>query len=137
MAKQTRTVTDYTDDMTGLPLTGDEVEEDFTLIIDGVKFVMDTTVVTANSIREMLMAVVGNAEIKGGDYVSYQAAVPAPAPVERAPKHSAKRQALVQKIRSWAKANDFDIADQGRIPQPIQRAFEIHNPDVDMSPLKG
>ncbi|MFK0295461.1 histone-like nucleoid-structuring protein Lsr2 [Streptomyces sp. NPDC090442] len=128
MARVTRTVTDYTDDMTGLPVSEADVDGAFRFTIDGISFKMDTHSDTANEIRELLARAVANAEV---DQIRPQA------PASKAKRGNSERSRLLKKIRFWAKENDYQVADQGRISEDIVEAFRQSNPGIDMTPYYG
>ncbi|MCZ4097303.1 MULTISPECIES: Lsr2 dimerization domain-containing protein [unclassified Streptomyces] len=128
MAKQTRVVTDYTDDMTGLEIAEEVTEEGLKFGIDGADFTMDTHGDAANELREMLARWVANGAIKVERHV-YVAPRPKRKPVDPV------RIALIQKIRRWAKFMEVPCPEMGRVPGKVQEAFRKSNPDVDMTPL--
>ncbi|MFD9569746.1 histone-like nucleoid-structuring protein Lsr2 [Streptomyces sp. NPDC059982] len=125
MARMTRTVIDYTDDMTGLHIDERDVDKLF-FSIDGANFKMDTHSDLANEIRELLARAAANAE-----QIYYQPQAPAPTPRKRT---NPERSRLLKIIRNWAKTNNLPCTDTGRIPHDIVTAFRKANPGVDMKP---
>ncbi|WP_030372879.1 Lsr2 dimerization domain-containing protein [Streptomyces rimosus] len=125
MASVTRMVVDYTDDMTGRPITEEEVDKNFSFSVDGIDFKLDTHSSTANEIRELLARAAANSEI---DYYKPQA--PAPKPKKRT---NPERSRLLKKIRFWASENGWECPDRGRIPEKVVVAYRQANPGVDMS----
>ncbi|GAA0579489.1 Lsr2 family DNA-binding protein [Streptomyces crystallinus] len=127
MASSRRTVIDYTDDMTGLPIPEDLVDN-FCFSIDGVDFKMDTDTALANEIRELLARATANAEIA---YWKPKVVEPAKAPRK---KTNPERSRLLKKIRFWANENGKKVAPQGRIPEDVVTSYRTANPGVDMTP---
>ncbi|MEU7149739.1 histone-like nucleoid-structuring protein Lsr2 [Streptomyces sp. NPDC045456] len=128
MAKQTRTVVDYTDDMTGLPLDFTEVEEDFRFVIDGCTFRLDTHKDRTNKLREAVSVLVANAE---------PMLIPAQkskAAQKKTRRTNPARSRLLKKIRQWAQDNNMACEKSGRIPEDIVVSFRTSNPGVDMTP---
>ncbi|MFJ4474822.1 Lsr2 family DNA-binding protein [Streptomyces xanthochromogenes] len=126
MASRTRTVVDYTDDMTGLPIEEEQVDK-FQFSVDGLDFIMDTDTAIANEIRELLSRAVANASIQ-----YYKPKVEEPK-ARRKPTNP-DRSRLLKKIRFWANENGKKVAPQGRIPEDVVVAYRTANPGVDMTP---
>ncbi|MEU7187430.1 histone-like nucleoid-structuring protein Lsr2 [Streptomyces sp. NPDC045369] len=133
MAKQTRMVVDYTDDMTGLPLEASEVEEDFRFVIDGCPFSLDTHKNTTSEVREALAILVANAEPVISAAMRSLATKSGTAEKKKS-RTSPARSRLLKKIRKWAWDNNMACEKSGRIPEDIVVSFRTSNPGVDMTP---
>ncbi|MFE7313828.1 histone-like nucleoid-structuring protein Lsr2 [Streptomyces sp. NPDC057555] len=126
MARVTRMVTDYTDDMTGLPVPEADVDSSFRFAVEGTNFSIDTHSETANQIREFLSRAVANGVIEHSR--------PQASALQVKKRANPERSRLLKKIRYWAKENSYQVADQGRISEDVVVAYRHANPDVDMTP---
>lgn len=123
MARNTRVVVDYTDDMTGKPIDESDVEEGFRIGVDGTWFKLDTRKETANELRELLGRAIANGELE-------ETPEQANAPKQR---NSTKVAALNRRMRKWGMDNGYDLRDRGKLPQEVKDAYRKANPDEDMS----
>jgi hypothetical protein len=87
--------------------------------LDGVEYEIDLTDDNASNLREGLADFVASARRTGGRVKRGLGATPTVVRGE-----SARSKEQTQAIRDWAKHNDYDIADRGRIPAAVIEAFE-------------
>ncbi|MFD9561531.1 Lsr2 family protein [Streptomyces sp. NPDC059994] len=106
-------VTTYIDDLDGTEVTEPGVIRTVQFGIDGAEFEIDLTDANEDQLRKLLTPYV-----TAGRRVQSEAG----RPVQRS---SAKgRNALdTQAVRAWARENNFEVSDRGRIPDHIQEAY--------------
>ncbi|MFI6052758.1 histone-like nucleoid-structuring protein Lsr2 [Streptomyces violascens] len=126
MASRSRTVIDYTDDMTGLPIPEEQVDK-FYFSVDGVDFKMDTDATLADEMRELLARAAANAEV-----VYWKPKITEPTAPRK--KTNPERSRLLKKIRFWANENGKPVKASGRIPEDIVTSYRTANPGVNMAP---
>lgn len=109
MARKVETIVSLTDD-----LDGSKADRTVTFAVDGLTYEIDLSKRNANAFEKALAPYVGAArKAKAGH--SRRA---------RSTSAGSGRRTDVAKIREWARANDHDIADRGRIPAAVLEAYE-------------
>lgn len=108
-----KTIVQLIDDLDG---SADGSIETITFGLDGVTYEIDLNGENADSLRDQLAEFVEAAKRTGGR-------------VKRAtstskPSGSARNREQTQAIREWARQNNWEIADRGRIPAEIIEAHE-------------
>lgn len=111
-----KTTVQFVDDLDGT------ASDDITTVIfglDGVDYEIDLTENNANSLRSGLADFIASARRTGGRVKrGLGASIAAPR------GEAARSKEQTQAIRDWAKNNDYDVADRGRIPAGVIEAFE-------------
>jgi len=124
------------DDIDGTP--GDDVTS-VAFGLDGVEYAIDLNEDNAERLREVLGEFVEGGRrtggrIKRGLAVSRQTESPARR-LTVVPTGSHRPREVTQAIREWAKANDYEVADRGRIPVTVLEAYdEAHKPASSSKP---
>jgi hypothetical protein len=88
--------------------------------LDGVSYEIDLTEDNANRLRKVLADFVASARRTGGRVKRGFGATPA----TTSSSGSTRNKEQTQAIRKWARNNDWDIADRGRVPSNVIEAFE-------------
>jgi nucleoid-associated protein Lsr2 len=105
-----RTIVQLYDDLDG---TTSESVETICFSLDAVNYEIDLNIANASALRDGLAEYVSSARRTGG---RLKRSAPSPG--------SGNNRAQSQVIREWAKQNDWEIADRGRIPVDIIEAYE-------------
>jgi hypothetical protein len=106
-----KTIVQLVDDLDG---TASDSVETVAFGLDGVPYEIDLNEDNASNLRDVLAVFVGAAKRTGGRLKRGLASTPA----------SGRSREETQVIRDWAKDNNWEIADRGRIPHDIIEAFE-------------
>lgn len=88
-------------------------DETVTFGLDGVSYEIDLTHDNAAKLRDSLAVWIGHAERTGGRRTS------------RPSGRTGRRD--VGAVRTWARANGYEVSDRGRISTEIQEAYEKAN----------
>lgn len=110
-----KTIVQLIDDLDG---TESETVETVTFGLDGVTYEIDLNDDNAGKLRDHLAKFIGAAQRTGGR-VKRGVAMPAG---HRA--GSGRNREQTQAIREWARQNNWEVSDRGRIPADIIEAFE-------------
>ncbi|SFO06136.1 histone-like nucleoid-structuring protein Lsr2 [Amycolatopsis rubida] len=114
-------------------IDGRRADETVDFILDGVSYEIDLSKENAETLREELRAYIENARRQAGRKLRATTGKA----FRRTPgAQLAAARERNQRIRTWAKANDFYVSDIGRIPDRILAAFEKHEaeePGADKS----
>ncbi|MGW7671490.1 histone-like nucleoid-structuring protein Lsr2 [Streptomyces sp. NPDC054775] len=100
-------------------LDGGEANETVTFALDGKTYEIDLTTSNADKLRGLLDAYVKGGRRTGGRASGGRGKARAAA--------SGGSQDDTAQIRAWAKENDFEVNDRGRIPVSIREAYEKAN----------
>ncbi|MFF4818071.1 Lsr2 family protein [Kitasatospora sp. NPDC001309] len=120
MARQTIQLIKIIDDVTGEELDESQLDT-VTFAIDGIAWQLDTNEEEGQKIREFLAR-----------YVSVATRVGAPPaapdrPGRAAPSPSRQRRTSgehpLQKVRTWAQENGYEVGDVGRVPLTIKESY--------------
>ncbi|SDC33726.1 histone-like nucleoid-structuring protein Lsr2 [Actinokineospora iranica] len=118
-----RTIVELVDDLDG------SVSDDISTVsfgLDGAQYEIDLTAANAELLRKTLDDFTAAARRVGGR-IKRAAHTPAPNPDARSKEQT-------KAIRDWARQNDYDISERGRIPATIIEAFEeAHKPKTRKS----
>ena len=77
--------------------------------LDGVNYEIDLSAANAAKLRDALAPYIGHAERIGG---------------RKTTRSAGPRRSNVSAVREWARANGFEVNDRGRIPAPVQEAYD-------------
>lgn len=98
-------------------MTGGEADETVTFALDGATYEIDLTTENADKLRSLLADYVDAGRKTGGR-------------ASRGRGRSSRAAASggsgpdTAKIRAWAKDNDYEVNDRGRVPASIREAYE-------------
>lgn len=97
----------------------DETPADETVVfgLDGANYEIDLTTAHANQLREALAQYVGVARKAGGKRNGRKASAAG----------STSLGPSAREVRDWARSNNFDVPDRGRIPADVREAFDAAN----------
>lgn len=109
-----KTIVQLIDDLDGS--TGEGIET-VTFGLDGVTYEIDLNEDNATNLRDSLAQFISAATRTGGRVKRGTATT-------AGPSGSARNREQTQAIRDWARQNDWEIADRGRIPAEIIEAYE-------------
>ncbi|MFJ6832284.1 Lsr2 family protein [Streptomyces sp. NPDC091209] len=98
-------------------LDGGEADETVTFALDGKTYEIDLTTANADKLRGLL-----DPYVKGGRRTGGRAS----GGRGKARAASGGSQDTAQ-IRAWAKENDYEVNDRGRVPASIREAYEKAN----------
>ena len=115
MAQQT--IVQMIDDLDG---TSSNSIDTVTFGLDGVTYEIDLTEDNASKLRDRLAEFVDSARRTGGRPKR------ATGPAASGGNGAGRSREQTQAIREWARNNDWEISDRGRIPADIIDAFEAH-----------
>jgi hypothetical protein len=109
-----KTIVHLVDDLDGS--SGESIET-ITFGLDGVIYEIDLNEDNAGNLRNSLAEFISSATRTGGRVKRGTAST-------SKPTGSARNREQTQAIRDWARQNDWEIADRGRIPAEIIEAYE-------------
>ncbi|MEV6110699.1 Lsr2 family protein [Streptomyces sp. NPDC051940] len=92
-------------------LDGGEADETVTFALDGKSYEIDLTTDNAEKLRSALEPFVKNGRRTGGRSAG------------RKVRAAAGGDDLTPKIRAWAKENDIEVNDRGRVPASVKEAY--------------
>ena len=95
-------------------LDGAEADETVRFGLDGTSYEIDLTSEHAAELREALAPYVGHARKAGSGG-------------RRARSSPTRTGAPAADIRAWARENNFDVPDRGRIPADLREAYDAAN----------
>lgn len=95
-------------------LDGSEANQTVAFGLDGSDYEIDLTDKHAEELREALAAYVGHAR-KVGRGRARSTSKPAPSSSSSVDKSA---------VREWAKENGMEVSERGRIPAPVQEAYD-------------
>ncbi|MCL0246675.1 Lsr2 family protein [Corynebacterium sp. CCM 8835] len=109
-----REITQYFDDLTQTPLSEDELHV-VHFSLDGTDYSVDLNEEHANELRESLQRYikVGRKRTGGG--------------TRQRRRSSGGSRNRTKEIRQWARENGYEVADRGKIPDNIVKAFNAAN----------
>jgi len=113
-----REITQYFDDLDNSPLTDNEVNI-IRFSIDGNNYVIDLSEDNAAEFRAALKPWIDAAQPAHTQQKSS-------GPRQSGPSAAAKRERS-RAIREWARANDHDVSDRGKIPASVIEAYDKAN----------
>lgn len=99
-------------------LDGGQAEETVTFGLDGVSYEIDLSESNRSKLRDALAPYIGVSRRVGDGK-----AASSPRPRGRGPARSA-RSGNTAEVREWAKANGHQVSERGRIPAPVQEAYD-------------
>lgn len=99
-------------------LNGETADETVTFALDGVSYEIDLSEANVQKLRDVLAPYVGQAR-KAGEGRSSGPGRPR---ARTSPRPA--RSGNTAEIREWAKANGYQVSERGRIPAPIQEAYD-------------
>ena len=111
-----KTIVQLIDDLDG---TSSNSIDTITFGLDGVTYEIDLNEDNASKLRDSLTEFVDAARRTGGRVKRSTGPV-----ASRSANGSGRSREQTQAIREWARNNDWEIADRGRIPADIIEAFE-------------
>lgn len=108
-------------------LDGGEADETVVFAIDGIAYEIDLSAKNASRLREF-MSPFQEAGTRLGRSSHGNSAQIRSFREKAAPQNTAMNRELNQRIRTWAAANGYDLAERGRIPQHIVDAYGSNTP---------
>ncbi|GAA2501844.1 Lsr2 family protein [Streptomyces thermolineatus] len=98
-------------------LDGVEADETVTFALDGVTYEIDLTTANADKLRGLLNPYVEKGRKTGGRTARGRGRGAARGAGSGSAQDTAK-------IRAWAKENDLEVNDRGRVPAKVREAYE-------------
>lgn len=111
-----KTIVQLIDDLDG---TSSNSIDTITFGLDGVTYEIDLTEGNAEKLRDQLAEFIGSARRTGG-----RAKRNIGPGANRSSNGASRSREQTQAIRDWARQNGWEVADRGRIPADIIKAFE-------------
>lgn len=128
------------DDLDGT--SGDDVTS-VTFGLDGVQYTIDLNEDNAERLRDIFGEFVEVARRTGGRIKRGLGAASAktgstPPRLTVVPTSPHRPKEVTRAIREWAKVNDYEVADRGRVPVAVLEAYdEAHKPATSAKPQRG
>ncbi|WP_206789733.1 Lsr2 family protein [Amycolatopsis sp. MtRt-6] len=100
---------------------GSRAEQTVPFGLDGVAYEIDLSTTNANELREALAPYVAAARRTGGRRI--KVAVGQPTDSTKQESEPSLNYTATHDIRTWARANGYEVADQGRISKTVVEAY--------------
>lgn len=100
-------------------LDGVEADETVTFALDGKTYEIDLTTANADKLRGLLEPFVKGGRKTGGRSSAGSRG--------RALVKRAEGEPSAEELRAWAKANNYEVNDRGRVPASIKEAYAAAN----------
>src|SRR5256885_2142632 len=101
---------------------GSRAEQTVPFGLDGVAYEIDLSTTNANALREALAPYVAAARRTGGRRI--KVAVGQPTDSTQQEPEPRTNYTATHDIRTWARANGYEVADQGRISRTVVEAYQ-------------
>lgn len=93
-------------------IDGSDAEETVTFGLDGSNYSIDLNAENAQELRDALAPFIGHARREGSSRG------------RRARKSASGASASAADIRAWARENDYEVSERGRVPAEVRQAYD-------------
>lgn len=93
-------------------IDGSDAEETVTFGLDGNNYSIDLNAENAQELRDALAPFIGHARREGATRG------------RRARKSGSSAGASAADIRAWARDNDYEVSERGRVPAEVRQAYD-------------